>query len=141
MSFVKIWIHAVWSTKDRKPILTQSTRKEVFGHIHENALNKGIYMDTVNGHADHVHCLYRLKSDQTIQKTLQLIKGEASFWANNQGIVKPKLEWQNDYFAVSVSESQVGAVRQYIANQEAHHAKKTFQEEYDEFINKYGFKK
>jgi len=72
---------------------------------------------------------------------MQLIKGESSFWINKQGLTKEKFEWQDEYFAVSVSESMIDKVREYIKNQEEHHSKKTFQQEYDEFINKYGFTK
>lgn len=140
MSFVKIWIHGVWATKGRKPVLAEEIRSNLFAHIHENALKKEILMDRVNGHIEHVHCLFRLRNDQTIMKVMQLIKGEASFWANKQKLIKGKLDWQDDYFAVSVSESQVDSVRRYIDRQEEHHRKKTFQEEYDEFIHKYGFK-
>lgn len=72
---------------------------------------------------------------------MQLIKGESSFWINKNQLTKEKFEWQDEYFAVSVSESQLYRVRNYIKNQEQHHRKKTFQEEYDEFIAKYGFQK
>ena len=72
---------------------------------------------------------------------MQLIKGESAFWFNKQELTKQKLEWQDEYFAVSVSESQIDMVRNYIKNQEGHHKHKTFQQEYDEFIIKYGFKK
>ncbi len=72
---------------------------------------------------------------------MQLIKGESSFWINQQGLTKTKFEWQDEYFALSVSESAVDKVREYIKNQEAHHSKKTFQQEYVEFISKYGFEK
>ena len=68
-----------------------------------------------------------------------LIKGEASFWANKENIFSKKLQWADEYFAVSVSESQFVAVREYIKNQEEHHAKKTFTQEYEEFISKFGF--
>jgi REP element-mobilizing transposase RayT len=68
-----------------------------------------------------------------------LIKGEASFWANKENIFSKKLQWADEYFAVSVSESQFVAVREYIKNQEKHHAKKTFTQEYEEFISKFGF--
>ena len=139
MPFVKIWIHAVWTTKNRTPFLNSEIRQEVFKHIHQYALEKGIYMDTVNGYSEHVHCLFRLKNDQTISKVLQLLKGEPSFWINQQKLTKTKFHWQDEYFAVSVSESQVKAVRKYISNQEEHHKKKSFKEEYDEFIQKYGF--
>ena len=139
MSFVKIWIHAVWGTKNRGKILTKEIRKELFEHIKENAKKKKLYIDTINGHLDHVHCLFALNSDITISKTMQLIKGEASFWANQNKIIKPKLDWADEYFAVSVSESQVDKVRNYIKNQEEHHKKVTFANEYNSFIKKYGF--
>lgn len=71
---------------------------------------------------------------------MQLIKGESSFWINKQGLTHQKFEWQDEYFAVSVSESALDKVREYIKNQEEHHKQKSFQEEYDEFIAKYNFK-
>ena len=139
MPFIKIWIHLVWATKNRKPSLTSDIRQKVFAHIRENAKTKNIHTDFVNGHADHVHCLVGLNQEQTIAKVVQLIKGESSFWINKTALCKEKFEWQDEYFAVSVSESGVDKVRQYIKNQEAHHAKKNFQQEYDEFMEKYGF--
>jgi len=139
MPFVKIWIHAVWATKSRTKLLDKEIRPTVFEHIHQNALKKKILMDCVNGHLEHVHCLFRLKNDQTISKVMQLIKGESSFWLNSEKLIKSKFEWQDEYFAVSVSESQVKTVRSYIKNQETHHSKKTFQQEYDAFIENYGF--
>jgi REP element-mobilizing transposase RayT len=113
----------------------------VWNHIRDNAKEKGIFIDFVNGYSDHCHCLVSLGVDQTIQKVMQLIKGESSFWINKNGLTKDKFEWQDEYFAVSVSESIIDKVREYIKNQEAHHSKKTFQDEYDEFITKYGFKR
>jgi putative transposase len=139
MPFVKIWIHAVWATKNRETILEKSIRQIVFEHIHQNALKKDILIDIVNGYSQHAHCLFRLKNDQTISKVMQLIKGESSFWINKQKFMKTKFQWQEEYFAVSVSESQVNAVRKYIRNQEEHHKMKTYMQEYDEFIQKYGF--
>ena len=139
MPFVKIWIHAVWATKSRRKILNKEIRKEVFDHIHQNGLKKEILVDIVNGHIDHVHCLFRLKNNQTISKVMQLLKGESSFWINQQKLTKSKFDWQDEYFAVSVSESQVNKVRKYILNQEEHHQKKVFLDEYNEFIKKYGF--
>ena len=140
MPFIKVYIHFVWSTKNREPFLTtKEIRKTVWQHIRENAKEKGIFIDFVNGYSDHCHCLVSLGVDQTIQKTMQLIKGESSFWINKQNITEQKFEWQDEYFAVSVSESMIDKVRNYIKNQEEHHKIKTFQQEYDEFILKYGF--
>lgn len=142
MPFIKVYIHCVWSTKNRIPYLdTIQLRQKVWQHIRDNAIQKGIFIDFINGYSDHCHCLISLGVDQNIQKVMQLIKGESSFWINKNGLTKEKFEWQDEYFAVSISESVVDKVRNYIQNQEIHHTKKTFQEEYDEFIDKYGFRK
>jgi len=142
MPFIKVYIHFVWSTKNRVQTLnTFELRQKVWQHIRENAKKKDLFIDFVNGHAEHCHCLVSLGVDQTISKVMQLIKGESAFWFNKQGLTKQKLEWQDEYFAVSVSESQIDMMRNYIKNQEEHHKHKTFQQEYDEFIIKYGFKK
>lgn len=110
-------------------------------HIFENAKSKGIFVDFVNGHVDHCHCLVSLGVDQSLQKVINLIKGESSYWINKNGLTKRKFEWQDEYFAVSVSESMLDRVRNYIRNQEEHHRKKIFQEEYDEFMRHYNFNK
>ncbi len=97
-------------------------------------------MEIVSGHNNHVHCLFRLKNNQTIENVMQLIKGESSFWFNKSKLSENVLHWQKEYFAVSVSESQVEVVKKYIQNQEEHHKVKTWDEEYNEFIKNYGFK-
>ena len=140
MSYVKIWIHAVWTVKNRKLLLSEESRKLLFEQIQKNALEKEILMEIVNGHNNHVHCFFRLKNNQSIDWVMQLIKGESSFWFNKNKLSSQKLIWQKEYFAVSVSESHVNRVRNYIANQEEHHKKKSWEEEYDEFIKNYGFK-
>ena len=142
MPFVKVYIHFVWSTKNRYPYLaTKELRLKMWNHIRENARKKGIFVDFVNGYNDHCHCLVSLGVDQTIQKTMQLIKGESSFWFNNQKLITEKFQWQDEYYAVSVSESILEKVRNYIKKQEEHHHKKTYNEEYEEFIKIYGFQK
>lgn len=140
MSYVKIWIHAVWTVKNREPIISEENRKILFEHIHKNALEKEILMEAIGGYNNHVHCLFRLKNDQTIEKIMQLIKGESSFWFNKNIANQTKLSWQKEYFAVSVSESQIERVVKYIHTQENHHKKKTWEEEYQKFIKNYGFK-
>ena len=132
MGYTKIWVHLVWATKKREPVLNKAIRTKIFSHIRENALAKNIHIDFINGHIDHVHILISLNADQTISNIIQLIKGESSYWINKNKLTLQKFEWQDDYFAVSVSESGINSVREYIKNQEEHHAKKTFQKEYDE---------
>ncbi|WP_028522747.1 IS200/IS605 family transposase [Runella limosa] len=140
MPYVKVWIHFVWSTKRRIPFMkTREMRQTIFNHIRENAKEKGIYIDFINGYTDHVHCLVSLGIDQSMSKIMQLIKGESAFWINKNKICDEKLEWQDEYFAVSVSESMVNQVREYIKKQEEHHQKRTFAQEYEEFIAKFGF--
>jgi len=114
-------------------------RNQVFSHIHENAQPKNIWLDSVGGHTQHVHCLVSLGKDQTISGIVQLIKGESSFWINQNKIVQGKFGWQDDYWAVSVSEGHLNQVRNYIKNQGEHHRIKTFEEEVDEFMKKYGW--
>lgn len=138
MPFLKIWIHFVWATKSRLPLLTKENRGVLFAHIKENGLQKGIHVDFVNGHIDHVHVLLSLNAVQTIAGIAQLLKGESAWWANKNNLFEQKISWQDEYFAMSVSESGVNNVREYIKNQEAHHQKKTFKEEYEAFIEEYG---
>jgi putative transposase len=140
MSFVRIWVHLVFSTKNREPWLKEEIRYKVHQHIIQNCKDKEIFLQAINGYTEHLHCLISLGKDQSVSKVAQLIKGESSFWINKNNIVSEKFSWQDDYFAVSVSESQVNAVVNYIKNQEEHHSKKSFNEEVEEFISKYGFK-
>jgi len=139
MSHVKIWIHAVWGTKNHERVLIKEIRQQLLHHIIENARQKQIFIDVINGDLDHVHCLLALNAEMSIAKTMQLIKGEAAFWANKNLLIKSKLEWANEYYAASVSESQLERVRDYIMNQEEHHKKKTFRSEYEDFLIKAGF--
>jgi len=132
-------IHAVWGTKSREPFLVQGVRQAVINHIRENALQKNIFIDAINGYVEHLHCLLELHHEISIAKTMQLIKGESSYWINKEKITKSKFEWADEYFAVSVSESMLPNVRAYIAKQEEHHKKVTFEMEYQEFIKKYHF--
>jgi REP element-mobilizing transposase RayT len=142
MPYSKVYLHAVWSTKNRIPFLkSHALRQAVWGHISDNATKKEIYIDTINGYEEHCHCLVALNVNLTISKTLQLIKGESSFWINQQKLCKSKFEWQDDYFVVSVSPSMLDRARRYINNQEEHHKKKSFMEEYNEMVEKFGFKK
>src|SRR5258706_15069409 len=111
MSFVRVWIHAVWGTKNREPVLVKEIRPPLMFHIRENAKQKQIYIDRLNGYTDHLHCLFGLNADMAIAKTLQLIKGESAYWMNKERIAPVKFEWASEYYAVSVSESALHAVR------------------------------
>lgn len=141
MSYVKIWVHLVFSTHNRESFLSKETRTTVHKHIIDYCKEKQIFLQAINGHNDHIHCLISLGKEQSIAEITKLIKGESSFWINKNKITPFKFAWQDDYFAVSVSESQVETVENYIRNQETHHSYKSFSEEVDEFLTKYGFSK
>jgi len=139
MSFINVYVHYVWSTHNRKPYLTNEIRDDVFKHILENARKKNIFIDFINGYIDHVHCLVSLGDALSIGEIAQLIKGESSFWINKNKLTKGKFSWQDEYLAVGVGDEKLKIVREYIANQEEHHKKVTFSQEYDKFIKRYGF--
>ncbi len=134
MSYIKLWIHAVWTTKNRKPYLTGEIRNDVFRHIKNQAYKKGIHVDFINGYIDHVHCLISLKTDQCIADVLEQIKGESSFWVNKTNLTEKKFGWQRKYYAISISRSHVERVRDYIRNQEAHHSRQSLDDEIDELF-------
>ena len=140
MSWVRVYLHMVFSTKNREPFLNSlALRKNVFQHIKKNATEKEIWLDCVNGYEDHAHCLISLGREQCISKVAQLIKGESSFWINQNKLTTEKFIWQDDYWVVGVSESRLESVRNYIHNQEMHHSKKSFSYEINEFMEKYGW--
>ena len=141
MPHVKVMIHLVWSTKNRQPFLASSeVRRKVWKHIKDNAAQKGIFIDMINGYNDHCHCLVSLGIEQSLSNILRLLKGESSYWINKNGLCSSKFEWQEEYFAISVSEKILPAVRDYIRNQEDHHQIKTFSEEYDLLMKEFGLK-
>jgi len=142
MPFVKVYIHFVFCTKNRFPHLnSRDLRENVWDHIRKNAKKKDIFIDTVNGYQEHCHCIISMGIDQTMSKIMQLIKGESSYWINKNQFCKQKFAWQDEYFAVSISESDLETVRKYLWTQEEHHKHKSFNEEFDAYIKKHGFQK
>jgi len=129
MSHSLVYLHYVWSTKYRTPILTPPVKKQLVNHIRQYAFSKNIHVESINGHIDHLHCLIRLKTGQTIDGIIKLIKGESARWFN-LNYPNNRLVWQSDYFVTSVGRSALESLKQYIANQEIHHADKSFDDEY-----------
>lgn len=139
MPFINIYLHVIWSTKNRSKIITKELKPKLIEHIKSNVIKKGIFIDRINCVIDHIHLIISLGSDQTIGKIVQLIKGESSHWINQNKLIRGKFEWQNDYIAVSISKSILEKVREYVDNQDEHHRVKNFTEEVEEFREKYGF--
>lgn len=141
MPYTKVLVHLIWSTKNREKLIKKELKPVLLEHIKENAKEKSIYIDKINCVEDHIHILFSLGREQSVSKVVQLIKGESSYWWNKNSISKYKFEWQDEYIALSVSDSIADKVREYIMNQEEHHRIKSFDEEYKLFLEKYGFNK
>ena len=134
MSFVTIWVHVVWPTKNRYPYLTKSIRDKLIYHIIENADEKGVHVNFINGYDDHLHLLISMNANQSIGEIVHCIKGESSHWINKNNITEVKFAWQPEYYAAAMGQQQIEIVRNYIKCQEEHHRNKTFDEEIEEFI-------
>lgn len=134
-TFTNLLYHIVFSTKDRRPLITPEFRDRLYEYIGGIVRGQGGVQLCLGGADDHVHILAKSKADVSVSKLLQAIKANSSKWANEQGHT---FEWQSGYAAFSVSESQVGPVRQYIANQETHHRKQSFKEELIALLVRHG---
>jgi len=139
MSYIKVYVHYIWSTKNRYPFLREDIRFNLFLHMKENARKKDIFLDCVNGYTDHVHCLVSLSDNLSVGKIAQLLKGGSSFWINKNKLTASKFEWQDEYMVVGVGNDKIDLVRDYIAKQAEHHKKMTFEQEYQKFFKRYGF--
>ncbi len=139
-SLAKIWIHLIFGTKNRFPMINASFEKQLYSHI-KNLLEKDFKskVEIINGTADHIHILLLQNQNHSIAELTKNIKGNSSYWINQNNFIKGKFAWQTGYGAFSVSESMVGKVRNYIKNQKEHHRKISFAEEYRRFEEKYGF--
>ena len=130
MAQVRIWVHAVWATKGRAPLLFDKNKRiNIFKHIKANAREKGIYLDFINGVEDHVHVLLSLPPSISPAKAIQLIKGGSSRWMNEQHPRKERFSWQQGYAAFSLSPSRMKKTIEYIQNQEEHHKKVALKDE------------
>ncbi len=138
-SYTKIFVHLVWATKGREKYILKSIRPLLDNHLTDNAKKNNILIDSLNVQIDHVHVLIILASDQKVDDIVRLLKGESSHWINAENIIPQKFSWQRGYGAFSVSPSHLRAVREYISNQDEHHRKNTFLEEYKTILEKYGF--
>jgi len=137
-SLSKIWTHLIFSTKDRYPFLSDVTFRSDM-HAYLASIIKAHNCPTliIGGVGDHVHALFVLSKNHSIADVVYELKRSSSKWAKTRGVMLRKFHWQSGYGAFSVSESHVEAVRKYIATQEQHHRRRTFEEEFREFLQKY----
>lgn len=128
-----LYAHAIWSTAERKAVLTRPVRMVLFGHLQKTAEEKGIKVMQVNGAADHVHILVQLHPAQNLAQVIRQIKTDTADWLNATQLLQEPFEWEEDYAAYSVSPSAVQQVSDYIERQEEYHKTKTLEAELEVF--------
>ena len=138
-SYIANWLHIVWSTKGRARVLSDRIAVKLRDHILDKATEKQYSIETINIQPEHVHILLNLPATSSLDSIVHLLKGESSHWINEEKIISGQFRWQKGYGAFSVSASAVETVKDYIRNQAEHHRRRTFVEEYEEFLEKYGF--
>lgn len=137
-SFNKLWIHAIWATKNRQELIDYSIEKKVYDYIREELIEIGCPVRIINGMPDHIHVLFLLNPQKSITDVIKQIKGSSSHSINGENLILEKFAWQTGFAAYSVSESQLNTVYNYIKNQKQHHLKKNGQDEFDEFVKLHG---
>lgn len=137
-SKVRIYVHLIWGTYKHQRILNRELRIKIFQHLVERANELKIVINKMNIQPEHVHITLELPSSKSIADVAQNLKGESSTWINDNDFLRGKFRWQRGYGAYSVSASQLEKVKSYIENQDEHHKRKTFQEEYKEWAKQYG---
>lgn len=133
-SYYKVWLHIVFSTKNREYFITSDIEDDIYNYLQEQFIELGCNVKIINGLPEHVHCLIQQNPNKSIAEIIKQIKGSSSHWINHNNISSFKFAWQTGYAVFSVSESQIDKVFQYIENQKQHHQKQTFLKEYDSFL-------
>ena len=136
-SYSRVWLHLVWATLERRPLLTKPAAAKLSAHLHDYAKAKGISMKINFVNSDHVHALIDLPTNLCIEDMMQLFKGSSSHWINEQNLIAGKFGWGRGYGVFSVSESGVSEVCAYIADQEEHHQRRDFAGELKLFVQRY----
>ncbi|SRR6056297_2419076 len=136
-TFSQVYVQIVFAVKGRQNLIKPRWRKDLFKYISGIITNKGQKSIIVNGVSDHVHAFVGLKPSMSVSDLARDIKNNSSNYINNNKWIKGKFLWQEGYGAFSYSHSQIEQVYDYILKQEQHHYKRTFKEEYLEFLNKF----
>lgn len=136
-TYTQLNIHGVFSVKGRKNFLLDHFRPELFKYISGTLKNINQFPLAVNGYRDHVHVFFELNPISSVSDIMQVIKSNSSKWINEQNYLDGKFNWQSGFGAFSYSRSQRDNVINYILNQEQHHAKGSFKDEYLELLRKF----
>jgi len=137
-AFVNLYIHTVFSTKNRELLITHMLKRQIYGMMVKELGKMDCKIIAINGMPDHVHLLFKLKAAQNLAKIIKQVKGASSRQIDELGIIE-NFEWQVGYGAFSVSKSLVEKTKLYIDNQERHHSNMGFDEEYKRLLSLNGF--
>lgn len=137
-SYNRIWLHVVFSTKERQALLSAAIEEQVHHYMRSQLIELGCPVRIINGMPDHIHLLFLQNPKLSVSDIVKQVKGSSSHWINSQDLIPEKFAWQTGYAAYSVSDSLLDRVFQYIRGQKEHHSKRTFMQEYDEFISEHG---
>ena len=136
-SLVKNYIHIIFSTKHREPLILPQVENELYKYLGGICKQMECTSIRIGGYLDHVHILCMLSKKIALMKLLEGMKSHSSKWMKTKGIMFKNFYWQNGYGAFSVNPAQVDRVIAYIENQKEHHKKRTFQNEYKAFLTRY----
>ncbi len=136
-SLVKNYIHIVFSTKHRQPLIQEAFQSELYAYLGSICNNHECHSLKIGGYTDHVHILCMLSKKMALMNLLENLKSHSSKWIKAKDETLKNFYWQDGYGAFSVNPAEVDVVAGYIANQKEHHRTKTFQEEYRAFLKKY----
>lgn len=136
-TYSQIHLQFVFAVKHRDSLIRSQWKEELYLYISGIIEKQGHKLLAINGMPDHIHIFVGMRPNQSVSDLLQDIKRNSSLWINQKGFVNGKFEWQEGYGAFSYGKSQVKAVIDYIENQENHHKKISFREEYIDFLQKF----
>ena len=136
-TYHQIYLQTVFAVKYRNAVIDKSWKEQLFGVIGNLINETKCKTIIVNGIEDHVHCFLGLKPVVSVSDLMQTVKAKSSKYINDHKLTKERFEWQGGYGVFSYSQSAVESVFKYIQNQEAHHKKQTFKDEYLEFLKKF----
>ena len=136
-SLVKNYIHIVFSTKYRRPIIDEEIENELYKYLGGTCNSLDCNVLIVGGYYDHIHILCMLSKNISLVELVKKVKAHSSKWIKTRGEKYSNFYWQDGYGAFSVNPAQIDIVKNYIANQKEHHNKKNFKKEFRLFLKKY----
>jgi REP element-mobilizing transposase RayT len=137
-TYTQIHIHAIFAVQNRHSLISKSWEQRLYQYITGIIQTHGHKLIAINGVPDHVHIFFGMRPTESLSDLMRDVKGDTSLWINEEKIVAGKFSWQEGYGAFSYSKSQISSVATYIENQELHHKKRTFMEEYTKILQDFG---